>query len=59
MRDSWTDRLARAGERVLMAKANEIWMSIVIEFGLIMLVIWGFQAACIALREVARMGGIW
>ncbi|CEP67845.1 Uncharacterized [Moorella glycerini] len=57
MRD-WTDRLAAALEHLICAKTNEIWMEIVIGFGLVMLVIWGFQAVCIGLREIAKAGGM-
>lgn len=52
------DKLAEAGERLITAKTAEIWMSVVIGFGLIMLVIWGFQTVCLALRELARTAGI-
>ncbi len=52
------DRLAEAIERLVCAKTNEIWMSIVIGFGLVMLVVWGFQAVCFALREFGRANGV-
>jgi len=52
------DRLAAAGERLITAKTNEIWMGIVIGFGLVMFLIWGFQAVCLGLREIAKAGGM-
>lgn len=52
------DRLAEALERLITAKTNEIWMSVVIGFGLVMFLIWATQALFIAAREIARAGGM-
>lgn len=45
-------------ERTIVAESNKIWMGVVVGFGLVMLTIWGFQAVCIALRELARTAGM-
>lgn len=57
--DRFLNAKAELIERAIVAENNKIWMSIVLGFGFVAITIWGFQAVCIALREIARMGGIW
>jgi hypothetical protein len=52
------DKLAEAGERLITAKTTETWMGVIIGFGLVMLLIWSFQAVCLGLREIAKAGGM-
>lgn len=56
--DRFLNAKAELIERAIVAETNKVWMSIVLGFGLVMLVIWGFQAVCIALREFGRANGV-
>lgn len=52
------DRLAEAGERLITAKTTETWMGVALGFGLVMFLVWGFQAVYLGLRMIAKAGGM-
>ncbi len=47
------------GRLRILTRLDRLVEAIVLGFGFVAITIWGFQAVCIALREIARMGGIW
>jgi len=49
---------AELRERAVIAETNKVWMGIVIGFGLVMFLIWSMQALFIAVRGIAKAGGM-